>query len=393
MLGRLVALMFGSPTEVGRVALRGKFPDAVPLSSPLDLDADNKAPTEFRIFRAGVNTSDKGDFLFDADAARSVMDAFAKKGTALTMDYEHQAASDPPIIAIASASSWVPEIRDGELWAKSVNWTDKARGHIEAREYTRFSPLFLHEKKFLRVDGKQVRRVTRIINCALTNVEALDDVQPLVAASAGGKSTMKPMNCKACAKALKAPTDEDEGDEVMCTACGGMKKMLTAVGLRVDMNEGEAISELTALSSFRGTIFVVTGKSTVAEALGVLHAWKANDAETTALRARIAEIEEKGLRVEFDGIIDGAIKSAKVTPAEKDGLIALTLGASGKVTTQAIAQLTAYLGTRGALVRTTPTPEKKTGAGNLTDADVTVARMLGNNPDDVVKFKDGLASQ
>lgn len=356
------------------------------LSNALELGQDNEPPTEFRIFRAGLNTSDKGNFMFDTEAARSVMAAFAKKGTALTMDYEHMAASDPPQIAPASASSWLPEIRNGELWATNVNWTPRAREMIKAREYTRFSPLFFHDPKTMRV--------LRVLNCALTNVEALDNVQPLVAASNNpvpqGDRPMKKMACKACLKALKAPTDDDDGDEVTCTACSGATgtKMLTAIGLRVDVSDQVALAELSGLTSFRSTVMGLTGKGTAAEALGVIAGWKANGEELTALRARVEEGEAKQLRAEFDGVIETASKEGKLSPAEGQSLGATMLKLTGgKVTKEAIEGLKAHVATLGKKVTTDPTKERPGGSAVLTSEDVQIAKAMGNDPKDVEKYK------
>jgi phage I-like protein len=351
-------------------------------TTAFELGEAQAPPTEFRIFRAGVNPSDKGDFLFDDEAARMVMEAFAKKGTRLTMDYEHMALSDPPQIAPAACSSWVPEVRGGELWATQCNWTAKAADLIATRQYTRFSPAFMHEPKTMRV--------TRILNVALTNLEALDGVRPLVAASATAPGDpMRKMCCAKCSAALKTPTDDEDGDEAYCKTCSmGTAKMLTLVGLKATMAESEVAVELSSIASFNGEIMKLTGKTSRAEALGVIAGWKANSAEADALRKAAVDAEEKRLTAEFDGILERASVGAKLPPAERESVKALALvGSGGKVTADAIKALTAYFAARGTVVSTAETPARANAPVALTKEDIAVAKMLGNDLAEVEKFK------
>lgn len=317
---------------------------ATVTASPLDL-ADDKPPTEFRVFRAGVNTSLKGDFLFDEAAAETVMAAYARHGATLTMDYEHQALADPPIEAPASCYSWVPEVRNGELWATNIKWTPRAHGLIQSREYNRFSPAFLHDPKTMRV--------RYVLNLALTNVEALDGTEPLMAASAtntAGDRPMKKMQCKACLKALKAPTDDNEGDEVMCTACGAAPKMLSIVGLKATSTEHELVTELSAIAGFRTQAMTLTGQATILAALGTIEGWKKKADGYDVLAATAETQQATALRAELTSVLDAGAKDGKVpgvagvkgTVRESLEQAVLSIG-GGKVTRGGIEWLTAHI--------------------------------------------------
>ncbi|TAL29009.1 MAG: hypothetical protein EPN98_21440 [Phenylobacterium sp.] len=382
----------------GRQSLRNSQTSALTsaYSTTFDPPAEGQpvvAPSEFRVFRAGINQSSKGDFLFDDDAAKSVMAAFAKKGTPPTMDYEHQALAQPPVEAPASCSSWIPEVRNGELWATSCNWTDRARRMIEAREYTRFSPAFLHDIETMRI--------LVVLNVALTNVEALDNVQPLVAATAAATATatdpgvtpMKPMACKQCSVSLKAPTDDDDGDEMYCKTCKSASttraSMLTLVGLTATAPDNVVAVELSAIASFNGEILRTTGKASRAEALGVIEGWKANATEVVMLRAAEVSRESARIKAEFDAAISGAIEAGKVPPAEKDALILF----AGTPNAENLARLTAYLATKAVVV---PRGETRSPAGGgatgdvITPEDIQMAKLTANPAqtiEDVRKFK------
>jgi phage I-like protein len=325
-------------------AVKGKHQPTIKfaLGALLDsivLGSDGKAPTEFRIFGAGVNTSSKGDFIFDDEAARSVMGNFAKKASALTMDYEHQAAAYPPVKAPASAYSWRPEVRataaGPELWAADVKWTDEARRMIEAREYNYFSPLF--------EAASDTGRVLNVINLALTNTPALDGLAPLIAAAAlagadrtrtGKDTSMKKLSCSKCTKALRAPTDDDEGDEVMCTACSGA--VSTAVGLRADARHAEQLSAIGGLVALRGEVLKITGQESPEKAVAALSAMKDKAERCDAAEKELSGIKLAALTARLDAVFDGAIKEGKLEPAKRQELQASLLALSGGVITEAV---------------------------------------------------------
>jgi phage I-like protein len=143
------------------------------------------APTEIRIFRAGVNRSEKGDFLFDAQAAESVLREYARHAKPAVFDFNHGTTlSDPTPEQGIAAGRFVPEVRNGELWATAIKWTARAAALLEAREYVCFSPYFEHDVA--------TGRVLRLINIALTNLPALDDIAELMAASATRRAGQAP---------------------------------------------------------------------------------------------------------------------------------------------------------------------------------------------------------
>lgn len=141
--------------------------------------------TEFRIFRAGVNRSEKGTFVFDSAAADSVMREYKSHGKPLLLDYNHGSTLfDPTPEQGVAAGEFTPEIRDGELWATRIRWTPRAAQMLAAREYRLFSPYFEHEPA--------TGRILRLVNVALTNLPALDDIAPLMAASAAHRGGGRP---------------------------------------------------------------------------------------------------------------------------------------------------------------------------------------------------------
>lgn len=149
------------------------------LRVALDLGAEGAPrvpPAAFRIFAAGAVTTTKGVFLFDAKAGADVLAAAADWGNDFPVDYCHAmldyCPADPA--AAGAAAGWFrPELRDGELWAVDVRWTERAAAYLRAGEYRYISPAFR---------ASEGGRVESLTNVALTNLPATKNLPALVGA-------------------------------------------------------------------------------------------------------------------------------------------------------------------------------------------------------------------
>ena len=164
---------------------------------------------------------------------------------------------------------------------------------------------------------------------------------------------MKKMQCKSCLKALKAPTDDNDGDEVMCTACGGASRLSAIVGLKATATEAELTGELAALSGARTQIIALTGEKSLSAALGVLSAWKTKVEGYDELAKEKADVEAATLTTALTAALDTASTDGKVPPAGKESLKAAVLKmGGGKVTKEGLEWLTAHVGALPKLVTT-----------------------------------------
>lgn len=146
----------------------------------LAVDLHGQLPTEFRLFKAGWNPTEKGAFLFDAVAAKAVMAAYAKWGVDLAIDLEHQmldvAGADPDS---RDARGWFQlELRRGDLWAVRVRWTSDGAQRLRSKRQRYVSPAF-------EIDT-ETKRITKVVNCALTALPATHKTPALIAASMRG---------------------------------------------------------------------------------------------------------------------------------------------------------------------------------------------------------------
>jgi phage I-like protein len=160
--------------------------------------AARTAPGEFRIWRAGDNTTDHGPVFFTARSAEMLATEQKVRGNDYSIDVDHLSLKNDSPIDSHRAVGWHNlEVRpdangDPELWAVNVRWTDAVRAGLEKDppEWRYISPAFA-------VDTK-TREVISYTNTAITNQPATWRAQPIaatrVAASRIQPETEVPMN-------------------------------------------------------------------------------------------------------------------------------------------------------------------------------------------------------
>lgn len=346
---------------------RGTQGPSIRLS--VELGTDREPPREFRIFRKGLNRTEKGDFLFDEVAAEVVMANYAMHGKKLRFDFNHGTTFDAPTPEQAIAGgSFDPEVRpNGELWATNCTWTERAAEYLRKGEYTEFSPLFN------QING----RIVWLRNVALTNLPAMDDTVPLVAATANGGS-MDAEKCTACS--------------AKDTEIAGLTSKLTALSSSFDDfkkkfgkdDDGEG-KKLTAL---RSSLVAITGESSEDAIVGAVKALKKDAGEAVALRSRIESQEANKLTSDFDGLVAKAIEECKIDAAQKDAFRADFL-VDGKVTQSGLTALSAFVKHTAPKRNTSDTTQKGTsGTVLVTEADRAAAKLLGNSVEEIAKYKE-----
>lgn len=361
-------------------------------------------PAEFRVFSVGVNETEKGDFLFDAKAAASVMAAWSERKIDLSIDYEHQSLSDPPMESPNAATKWVPEIRNGELWATQVRWTDRAAGYLTSGEYRYFSPAFEFDEK--------TTRVTKLINIALTNNPAMRGITPLVAATAKKEGTKVDYeelfnDLKAEHEKLKADIasrdaklteltaqlarrsaaddaeDDDDEDEKKAKA-----SMNASLSLRPSARSSERALAVHQIANLRAGVRSLTGAENDATALGLLTAWKESHAKVAQLSAQVETIEAERLTKDFETLLDDASKGGALEPAKRAAIKeqALKMG-NGKLTPDAVNMARAFLSARPAQVNTTAAkiPQSDGSAASLHPTQLHIAKVCGRDPAETAK--------
>lgn len=245
--------------------------------------ADKPLPTDLRLFRAGENTSEKGTYLFDNAAARAVLDNLNGRGVRLPFDYNHgmTALFQLNPAEQAKAAGWFTlEVRNGELWAVNIEWTEEAADKIRKKEFAYFSPTFDHDEEC---------RITMLVCVALTNTPALHGLDPLMAAISAG--TLQP-----------------EG------ARGMDKRILAQLGLSENATVEQVLTALNENASLRSQVLSLTGKQTPAEALGIVHGWKENAEQNVKAQAELANLRKEKDERELSAALEEA--KTKIPPAK-----------------------------------------------------------------------------
>lgn len=162
----------GTITAVGLIRL-GRLIELAAVAS------DGTLPTEFRVFRAGVNDTAQGPILFDEGAAASVMAAFERGGVDLMIDLAHISVDEEARVERADADDargWCRlEVREGpELWAVAVTWTPDGARRLTERTQRYISPVVFVQD--------ETNRALEVFNLALCSMPATYHAAPLVAA-------------------------------------------------------------------------------------------------------------------------------------------------------------------------------------------------------------------
>lgn len=150
----------------------------------------NGTPTAFRIWRAGENRTDHGTHTFSKASAQALMAEQAVRGNLYSIDVDHLSLDKQAPPESRKAVGWHRlEVRDGELWAVDVEWTDAVRAGLTKTppEWRYFSPAYDTEKK--------TGEIVSYLNTALTNNPATWSVTALA-------TRRGPMNLQSIAAAL-----------------------------------------------------------------------------------------------------------------------------------------------------------------------------------------------
>lgn len=256
------------------------------------------APEVISVLPLGHVISSKGEFDVDEESFRAMKAQIAQRGVDLVVDYEHQTLKGVE----APAAGWVKELKleDGQIKAV-VEWTPRGTQYLENKEYRYLSPVVNVRK----ADSK----ATGLHSLALTNTPAIEGMAPIVNSSTfeGGNPNMDEL-IKKLAELLGLGEDATE-------------EQITET-LKACMEENKTLKEGGVQQPEEGN--VVANKA-VCELLGL----KAG-ADTADVTAKIMEL--KGGTIGGVNVVD-ELKALKQKNAERDADEAVTLALkSGKIT-------------------------------------------------------------
>lgn len=243
--------------------------------------------TSIQILPYGWVETDKGKFLVDEQAIDLIMQEFAAKKNDKVIDYEHQTLDD----VIAPAAAWIKQLvnkgKDG-LWGE-VEWTPRAAEFVKNKEYRYLSPVVFARKS----DGRAVV----LHSCGLTNTPAIDGMHP-IANKETEDNSMDFLKVVAALLGLPETATEDEVKQAIAELQGKAQ------------GGGEVVANKEVLS-----LLEVPESATLADVKGKIIALKNPSGYVKA--EEFKALQDKLATQERDGLVEMALKSGKVAPAQK----------------------------------------------------------------------------
>jgi phage I-like protein len=313
----------------------------------LELPADGTVPTEAHLLPSGYFRATDGRpcecaaWFIDAAVAAQVIARMSALTNNTLIDYEHQSLNAAKNGQKVVAAGWFKSMRFDDakgLYATNIDWVGEAAQHILKKEIRYVSAVFT----YIDTTGE----VLEIISAALTNTPAIDGLDDLAA-----------LNRRLAAASKLNPEDKTMTPEEIAALQNELARTKTAQ---------------TAL----------TAQAADAEAkLAVLT--KNNDAlraRTDALEKEKTDAAAAGEKAQCTKIIEAALTSGKVLPAQRPFLDGLELAA-----------LTVYMETHHANFMAVLAKQHQVGASSATDglskSDLAMCAKMGVSPEQFLATK------
>lgn len=256
-------------------------------------DVNGKPPREFKIWSKGENQTDHGTIVFSDRSAQALMADQAKRGNLYSVDVDHLSLSPTAPPEARKAVGWHRlEVRDGDLWAVDVQWTQVAASALSSTvpEYRYFSPAYDVDTKTGEIVG--------YVNTALTNNPATWNVTALASAA----PVVAPCKCSATltkeAKTMPKYLDEVRAAVAKMAAEGDEEEMKMAARLMSAF--GEAPAEEKPAPEEKPEPSAADNAVPATDATPALDARLAAKVET--MSAKIKKLEEQGVALERDAL-------------------------------------------------------------------------------------------
>ena len=273
-------------------------------------------PTEFLLFPFGETQAtmfggQRESVFLSPENGQKIVEEWSRRLNKGHFDYDHAILRDNPE-GTPSAGSFKIDLRADGLWVTDIVWTPRMLKYFKDKEIQYTSPYFQTEEGS---DGKQY--VTALLNVAVTNWPATDQLRPLIALSQkpNARPTTKALSLKARAQGVIMDPKIQEAIKAALANAGIKDTEMAQVILDIQAalagnnpNETPAPDQAEAMD-IAATAKALTGKSSVAEVKGVLQAAFNAKVENSDLIKRLNALESERAK----DIID----RSKLTPAQK----------------------------------------------------------------------------
>lgn len=299
--------------------------------------------------------------------AQALIKRWGQRATRVVVDYEHQTHLSDTNGQPAPAAGWIVglELTSDGLYA-AVEWTDRARAAIRAKEYQYISPVFFWDKT--------TGAVLELVSVGLTNNPALDGMEPAQAKTEGGILHMD----KILAMLRKLLGLPDAADEAACTAALAALPQENLLALLKSKDDALTATQ-TALAAAKATPPDTAQYVSMATFTAV-------QSESAQLRAKVAELEGAQAVAALSTEIDAALRDGRLAPSVKDWAIVMakTNPDTLRAFLKAAPPIPALAGQQSAA---NGQPGDGAGLAALTADDKYVCDQLGITTEDYLKGK------
>lgn len=281
--------------------------------------------------------------------AAALIAAWQQQETPLVVDYEHQTQRAAENGQPAPAAGWIKSLEweEGRGLFASVEWTERARAHIQAGEYRYISPVFSFDK--------HSGAVMRLVCAALTNHPALDGMDTARAATEEQKRMNKELlEALRAFFGLAATADED----ALCAALKAQPEGAT----------------LNAMLAAKDTEIASLKKAEPDPAHYVpIAVVKDMQASLSSISTQMAELRGARESETLNADIEAALKDGRLSVSGKDWALALA-----KSNPQALCDFLKVAAPVAALRgQQTATGTPPTATATLTAEDEYICKQLG----------------
>lgn len=263
-------------------------------------------PEIISVLPLGHVVSSKGEFNVDEESLREMKAQIAQRGVDVVVDYEHQTLKGVQ----APAAGWVKELKleDGHIKAL-VEWTSQAAEYLKNKEYRYLSPVINVRK----ADGKAIG----LHSLALTNTPAIENMPSIVNSSTfeGGQEQMEIMKKIAQLLGLGEDATEDQVIEALGKTLDEVKSLKdAAAGGGAQPAEDEKVVANKAVCELLG---LKAGAATDDVAAKIMEL-KGGTIDGVNVLDELKALKRKNQEREASDAVTLALKSGKITPAQKD---------------------------------------------------------------------------
>ena len=320
---------------------------------------------------------------FEVTAAdlEAIIQKFQADGVDLVVDYEHQSLSGNKAVA----AGWITELqaRGDGLYAR-VEWTRDAVAHIDGKEYRYYSPVLQM--------APNTRRPQKLMHVGLTNVPAIKNLAPLLAAKFGGEGEPEVLM-------LKDPPEKMSGPQKQEEATAMFKNLILKLGLTPEATEAEvlalvdsreqeavALKQLVAALPEIATVLGLEANATISQIKGTVLALKQGQDELAGLKGKVLALETESSEAKAEAAVSEALKARKITPAEREFAL--------KHARRDLAEFRAWVAAKPEVVPgNLNLPRSGPGAGGVDAEELAMCCLMGIKPEAFKITKDTLAQE